>query len=750
MLWSPGSKGKGAEGGGSASLDGGSGSNSGGNGEDLSALAKKFKERYGEEVASDDGDDAMVVGGDALDTPVRKRGLNGGASPRTPAEEVAQSMSPAKLAAEIQKARARAREQRFGGGGGGGGKPVAAPRGAPAARIPLDHAASVGQKRNGAGSAASASSLPQEVPGGKGSVPAAVAAAAARKAPRLANTTGGGGPSASTSSTSATAVAGSGGPAPRVTPATVSPLTTTSRASVRRTAAPASSTGSAKAPVVVRADTGEVDTSAASKAERTAAVTAPEAIPMDEAHAASTTSAPAPKRPAPDGGDVVVIEPPSKKIMPPPSKASPPPSSSRPAGVGGGKVHTLRLRLRTEAAAEAKQPERVVPPETDVAGSGGGGMEEFKGFDPPNPRPDGGVEECKGFDPPNLPPASKPRQQNAPPAASPPTTAESATSTTPSGTSTAAPVATPAPAAGGGATAPNSAAKRSSTGADGAAAPSSSALAREGSWGPSFGIFGATADRSTETRPVPATPAPSPVAGAPPPNPWILSPEAPTFARNQGRPLAPSFRKPSPAAGGGSGGASGGARTAAGNGEVGSAGRAAASERDDAAAVTRPATPGGGSNSSSRGGLVGRGTSPASKAPAGGSPRQTSTPTPSAALAVGGGAQDKVAAGPAVQAQAGNSAVPGSNPDAPRVARQGAAGVSPPAAAAAGARAGSAAAGGVAAAAGAEEEAAAPGGQLLLGVHLSGSAGQLLARLARERVESRDYERKLTLALLDL
>ena len=741
MLWSPGSKEKGAEGSGSAPLD------IGGTGEDLPALAKKFKERFGEEVASDEGDDAMVVSGDALDTPVRKRGLNGGAGPRTPVEEVAQSMSPAKLAAEIQKARARAREQRFGGRGAGGSKPTAAPRGAPAARIPLDFAAS-GQKKNGAVSASSASSLPQEVPGRKGSVgaaAAAAAAAAARKAPRLAQTTSAGGPSASTASVSATAVTKPDGPASRVTPTAGSPFTASNRASVRRTAAPGPSTGSAAAPVVVRADTGEVDTSAASKTGRAAAAAAPEAIPMDEPPAA-TTSAAAPKRPAPDGGDVVVIEPPAKKVAQLPAKTSPPPPSRLAgAGAAGGKVHTLRLRLRTEAAAEAKQPGRVVPPGTGGAGSNGGGVEECKGFDPPNPRPDGGVEECKGFDPPNLPPASKSRQQNASPAASPAITMESAAPTTPSGTSPAVAVSTPAPAGvGAGGTAPNSAAKPSSTGADVAVAPSTSALAREGSWGPSFGILG-----TTEARPVPATPAPSPVTRVAPPNPWILSPEAPTFARNQGRPLAPSFRKPSPAAGGGNGG---GARTAAGNATGGSAGRAAASEGNDAAAIGRPVIPGGGGNSA-RGGLGGRRTSSESKAPTGGSPRQTSTPTLGRALPVGRvtGGKD---GGLAVQPQASNGVNPGLSFDATLDARQGVAGASPPSAAAE-ARAESVAAGGVAAAAaeasaaGAEEEVAAPEGQLVLGVHLSGSAAQLLARLKREREESLDHERKLTQALLD-
>lgn len=74
----------------------------------------------------------------------------------------------------------------------------------------------------------------------------------------------------------------------------------------------------------------------------------------------------------------------------------------------------------------------------------------------------------------------------------------------------------------------------------------------------------------------------------------------------------------------------------------------------------------------------------------------------------------------------------------------------PPAAAQA---AGGVAAGAVAAAAagdGGVAEVDAVGGQVVLGVHLHGTAGQLLARLKREREESLDYERKLTQALLDL
>lgn len=108
------------------------------------------------------------------------------------------------------------------------------------------------------------------------------------------------------------------------------------------------------------------------------------------------------------------------------------------------------------------------------------------------------------------------------------------------------------------------------------------------------------------------------------------------------------------------------------------------------------------------------------------------------------------AAGHVVQAQASSSTIPGSSSDAPPVTQRGAAGGSAPAAAAA-AGAGSVAAGGVvAAAAGSEREAVAPEGHVIFGVHVSGSAGQLLARLMRERDESLDHERKLTQALLDL
>lgn len=96
-------------------------------------------------------------------------------------------------------------------------------------------------------------------------------------------------------------------------------------------------------------------------------------------------------------------------------------------------------------------------------------------------------------------------------------------------------------------------------------------------------------------------------------------------------------------------------------------------------------------------------------------------------------------------------------PDAPPVATAAAiaagaatATVGSPAAAQAAGDVATGAAGAAAAGDGGTAEADAVGGQVVLGVHLSGTAGQLLARLKREREESMDYERKLTQALLDL
>ncbi|CAM9899186.1 unnamed protein product, partial [Ectocarpus sp. 6 AP-2014] len=309
VLWSPG-KGKGPED--RASLDTGGGRN--GDVQNLSVLAKDFKERYGEEVDApdDDDDDGMTTGSSVFETPKRKGKLSGSAKPRTPVELAAQSMSPARLAAEAQKARARAREERFGGGGGGGGssskppsslapparpfsvgKPPDAPRGAPPAaavsKAPMNRAAGGQGDKNGKGTNAAVTTTSfqaQQPQGGKGIVRTAA-------------------PKASTPAI------GPGGSASGSAPTAVSPVAAPKGATL-----PVSVTNAAATvPALVTPDAEEVDASAASKTGSRAAVTTvqAEAIPMDETPAAAISAA-APKRPAAEGGDVAAAEPPVKKV----------------------------------------------------------------------------------------------------------------------------------------------------------------------------------------------------------------------------------------------------------------------------------------------------------------------------------------------------------------------------------------------------------------------------------------------------
>ncbi|CAN0147501.1 unnamed protein product [Scytosiphon promiscuus] len=721
---------------------------------------------------------------DDLEPRGRKRGPGGGgrSASRRPVEEAARSMTPAQLAAEVQKARARAREARFGGGGGGGGgtssssstplssapqprslpigKPAAASSGEPSGaaaplKRPLVDVAKISDpSRPHFVAPASPSPPPQQqqqqpLPGSKGAFPAARAkVATVRK-------------EASGSSSSSTP------------PRAVSPVATASATSVPISAAAgraaaAAPGSSAAAPILVRPDPEEVDTSAPSKTERAAgprAGTAAEAIPVDETP--TDTSAAAPKRPAPTGGDVVVIEPPAKKLLSPPPRtagSSPPPSSSpRPPAavpVAGGKTLTLRLRLRTDfAAAEAKQPaSTAAPAAASVGEDGAGGVEECKGFKPPNPPPDAGVEECKGFDPPNLSASPAPRLRDSATSPSPTVLSGAASAegampqtavtpqpkpSVPSTTISLGPrnvvaaAASSAPPPPPTTTTTAAAASRLRTTADGGTPVDASASASAGSWGPSFGIAGASSPAG-RTRSVPATPAPSPTAVRPKKNPWILSSEAPTFARNRGRPLAQSFPTPAPAA-----------RKSG----SGSSGSGSSSSVIDTAARKNPGTPGLGTFSGGGGGGGGG----AHGVDGGGS----GSGTTGTAKALGGGADVgdlalQAQALPPSSASAGSNLPPPSATQTGRVLRQEVAVDSATAAALAAvtgagigaARARAHAAEGVEAGAGAPADA--PSGQLVLGVQLGGRAGELLERLRREREESLDFERKLTQALLDL
>lgn len=765
VLWNSAGKGKGTADNGGVTNRGRISSISGDT-QDLSALAKKFKERFGEEVASDDEDGETTQSSNSVfETPGRKRRFSGGAGPKSPVEEAAQSMSPAKLAAEVQKARARAREERFGGGGGSSlttktspsarssrsvpiGQPAApAPRGTPpparVSRIPPDHAAT-GQQQQQQGShkkekstgfvAASASSPPQEgAAAEKGILPAA----GAPKGRPLGEVAGTG--DAVSASMKPRAVSPTSGARARFSAPPRSTTTTT------HSSAPASS-------VVVRPDTEEVAKSTPGKTGRWSpavvkAATTGETIPVDESPSPTVTSGAAPKRPAPDGGDGVVVEPPAKKVLassktqasPPSSPPLPqPPSQRQAAGATGGKIHTLRLRLRADLVTEPKQPAQMGPRATSGrAGVGGSsGVDECKGFEAPDPAPDAGVEECKGFDPPNLPlSTTSQHQQNAAPAPSP--SASTKVTSAPPGGSTIA--------------SPDAVSRLSIAGDEGT--PTSSTFAREGSWGPSFGIAGAGEERAIATPVVPATPARSPnVSVSKAPNPWILSAETPTFARNQGRPLAQSFPQPTTLTGRNSNSNSG---TSDGENKRGSAGRAAG-ERTCTVAVVPSVAASSGSGGGSAGvrtrfGEPGSGITPAaSNAPTVSSQRHSSSPTPGVGGARGSNVTDRVVE-PRARLLSATSA--GSNSQPLSVTQQGAAagGAAAVAVTAEGGvgAATAAVAGGTAT--GVARGAGAPaGGQVVLGVHMSGRAGQLLDRLKREREESLDFERKLTQALLDL
>ncbi|CAN0333120.1 unnamed protein product [Pylaiella littoralis] len=765
VLWNSAGKGKGTAGNGggsSQSLDGGvisSGriSSSSGDAQDLSALAKKFKERFGEEVASDDEDDETTqISDNVFETPGRKRRFSIDARPKTPVEEVAQSMSPAKLAAEVQKARARAREERFGGSVGSSltTKP------SPAAR-PLTRAVSIGK---------AAATAPRETPppARTPTIPLAYAAtrqqhqqcshenkkvtgvvtASASSPPQEAAAVAAGGEKGilpSAAGPKAFPLAGTASTDDKVSPklGAVAPLTITSGASAQISAHPRSTISPsppAASPVFVRPDPQEVDMNALGKSERRSpdvakAATTGEAMPVDKPPPPTITSGAAPKRPAPDGMDAVAAEPPAKKVLASPKtpslrSSSLSPSQRQAAGATGGTFHTLRLRLRTDLVADPKQPAQMGPPATGGgAGAGGSsGVEERTGPQPPNPAPDAGVEECKGFDPPNLPPTSTSQhRQDATPAPSSDTSTGVASA--PAGAST-----RDSPGA----------VSRSSVAGDGGT-PTSSTFPREGSWGPSFGIVRVAGERTTASPLVPATPAPSPVVSASKArNPWILSPDTPTFARNQGRPLAQCFPQPTTPTGGSSNGDEEKGRSA--GRTAGGGGYAVAVVPS---VVARSGNGGSGGDGVRRelGESGGDRTPAASKAPASSSPRRASPPTTGVSEPRGSNVTDR---GIQPQARLPSSTRAASNAQTLSVTQQGtAAGGAAPVAGTASEGVGAAAAA-AAESASTRVEGGTGAAQVLLGVHMSGRAGQLLDRLKREREESLDFERKLTQALLDL
>lgn len=461
VLWSPATKrGKGV-----SSLtggDAGKGADAASRGRNLSTIAKSFKERYGEDLHLDDEDaEEGNEGGDQ----VVQQGTGKRFQPRGgdgSAAEAAATMSPAKLAAEVHKARARAREERF----GGAAQQQPPPFTSRSSSVP-DRASSVDRANEG--------------------MPGPRSRCSANKTPD--------GPRTS----SISSFMPNESMPTSTTPAPARPTSSECTEGV--------SAGSALAGAITSQDKTTSDNIARlacrSGSTRAAAPSVTQdALPPVLHSLAAAVIATTPVPPAPASQDALTTNSLTKMVPVPPGNPSvaghgtlapiPSPASSKVRGPHQGttpeKVHTLRLRLRDDVQ---NPPARTFD----------GGVEESKGFDPPNALRDCGVEECKGFDPPNLPSTSRARPAAEDRTAAPKTVAATPTASTIADTDL-----------------PTSSSQ---------AQP----LSRSASWGPSFGIV--TQGPTVAKVPAPGFPGPS--------NPWMLSPDTPTFARNQGRPLACSF-----------------------------------------------------------------------------------------------------------------------------------------------------------------------------------------------------------------
>lgn len=459
-------------------------------GRSLASLARAFKERHGEDLRLDEEDDTEETEEEdepAMSTRRIKRDRSrSGDHTTVAAAATAATMSPAKLAAEIQRARARAREERF-----GGGSQLRPAKGLRVASLP-EKGASGGMAKVQAMAATAAiiasnrSSTEVELFGT--TVPKS---SESSTAPDIAN-------ASSTSSAVPLAVVPA---AVRISP-TGGAMTNVPVPSVHSVSQDVPvATAAAVAAVVPRKQVSALETVGAEKSSE---------------KDTPASSVPATQRTTSGAGSTSIQTPAvAKKSWPRQHSIS---FNSHQTPKTAPKVLTLRLRLRDDAPAEPKPQ----PPEPTVDG----GVEESKGFDPPNIRPDNGVEECKGFEPPNLPPAS----------AVVSTAASHSTAAYPlstGGGSVPVPVATGRAPLCPGVSATNT---RGST-------PS---RPRTGFWGPSFGIeaVGSASvggPAAAVVRVNPSTP--------PAPNPWIISPDAPTFAKNQGRPLSRSSSHSSPSTG---------------------------------------------------------------------------------------------------------------------------------------------------------------------------------------------------------
>ena len=762
VLWSPGKAGGGGEAGAGSSIYRGAGAAGLGTGGDnlvtqnnLFSLASSFKERYGENVGFDEeeteGRSRGETGAKTPQTARRKRSLSGGGAAAI-AEEAARSMSPSKLAAEMQKAKARAREERFGADSAVNRSSSLARRAPPAgnnsapalpsAQAPVDNA-NGRAVHDGNRSVNRIPSTPSPPPEASASLP---------RSPLPTNTAGVTAITTVSSSAPASAPGAVAG-ATRVTGANglhrASLASPTAASGELSSMAPTPPTTAPPAlPIVTTIDIEEDEPSEARGSGKFVTVV-DKVLPIE-----TTANLSRFKRPAPDSEDVVVIEPPAKK-----AGASSPSAAAATAARGDAvKVHTLRLRLRADLSGDEQ--------------SLFGGVEESKSFEPPNSPVDGGVEECKGFDPPNLPRTKQKRQPTPLPSTtvSAPTvdlSAQEKPSRRPLASTVSSPAVPVGPPAPPPSPAPPSPAARTSPSISRSKSAKEVApgvaLSRESSWGPSFGIAVATEPAAAATATA-ATALSQPVADSVK-NPWVLSPEAPTFAKNLGRPLARSFSQPSDTD------TAVTIRRDAGPNGISGLGRDHGTATGPGVVRPAVASSGGGGGDRGEGGASGHDRRPTSSlaatsrvAPPPSPAVPAVTAPPAATGAAGAGASASAATCAAAPVTATSAAAPTAHvcvrsenePGAHRVTqnvlRSAESSVrSSGGQGGAGSRKATCTEGESGAAAVAERPSPdAQPEESVLGLRVGGRAGELLERLKREREESLDFERKLTQALLDL
>lgn len=471
--------------------------------QNLSTSTNSFKQEYGEDLAFCDNGDANG-GGKSQSARAqqsasrRKRSLNGSGGGSSAAEEMARSMSPARLAVEVQKARERARQARF----GGGVKPSVA-------------AAGVSSIAKMSTSATSQTGLPADLRsqpnGGSGGENCAVNKLSERCQ----------GSTHSTVSTQTKNQSRGSCGAPLIDPSTTSKaisedvVSHSGSIALSVAVAPAKLHGRASdpskpcepppAPVVppIEADEGKTDgvkggalASAGTGAMEDSALTA-KVTPVTEMPSMTAL----PKRDEAEKGDMARMEPTLKKMPMSPIR-----------------VLTLLLRLRSDVETAGVSESKL-----------DGGVEECKGFDPPNSYHDNGVEECKGFDPPNLPPTPTPRPSPRPALPGGAILGLSDSIVEPKVMLQTPKVVASSPVG------PTKATEVTTTDSPSSIIPQERgqalALVGQSTWGPSFGI---SQGSTTANAIVPA----KLVAPA---NPWIISPNLSALAKNQGRPLARSF-----------------------------------------------------------------------------------------------------------------------------------------------------------------------------------------------------------------